>query len=57
MLKKHGVAAIDYGFGVDGGLRFVLVENESAVSYFVGGGVGGHFGGVVRIDIEVTGGL
>ncbi len=43
-VEEHGVATIDDGFGVDGGLGFVLVEGEGAVSDGVSGGIGGHFG-------------
>ena len=39
-VEEHGVAAIDDGFGGDGGFGFVLVENEGAFSDFIGGCVG-----------------
>ena len=41
-VEEHGVAAVDDGFGGDGGLCFVLVEGEGAVSDGVGGCFGGH---------------
>ena len=56
-VEEHGVAAIDDGLGVDGGLRLFLVEDEGAFSDFVGGGIGGHLFSSWLVGVGVTGSL
>ena len=36
-VEEHGVATIDDGFGGDGGVGFIFIEDEGAVSDGVGG--------------------